>query len=116
MNISLKELKILIDSHDYIEFIFLYKKTNNKDSYQLMIEIPIPNRQGRREKTGSCRRKKHHYTLSTTVSKEIRLFKDLDTGKRYIESLVPALTKFTVLLNNDKNDKNEENEENEEKQ
>ncbi|MBL4567283.1 MAG: hypothetical protein JKY85_04585 [Porticoccus sp.] len=84
-----KQLKILITANENLTVSFQLlkkeKKANEKDSYGLVIGL------AGNEKTQT-------FVLFTTQSKEIRKFRDLDLGKKFIQNLIPEIKRFEIII------------------
>jgi hypothetical protein len=90
MNIEEKTLRALAVAMDDLLFTFQLIKnptnTTKKDSYELYIEVPVKQEQFTK------------YRLITTQNKDIRPFKDLDFGKKFIQKLSPKTKRFSVVI------------------
>ncbi|MBL4753686.1 MAG: hypothetical protein JKY52_08875 [Flavobacteriales bacterium] len=76
-----KQLKILITANENLKVSFQLpkkeKKANEKDSYGLIIGL-----------AGNAK----------TQSKDVRKFRDLDLGKKFIQNLIPELKRFEIII------------------
>lgn len=85
-----RDLKIIAKAREDLVFTFKLieqpEGVNRKDSYALYIEIP------------AAQKEDYLRFALITQSKEIRIFKDLDLGKNYIQKIAPATQQFNVVI------------------
>jgi len=83
-----KQLKALVMGRTDLSMAFqlLANSPEGKNHYALVTTVPL----GRKES--------HRFVLYTAQSKEIRRFKDLDYGRRFVQKLNPVLERFNTII------------------
>lgn len=89
MKIEEKELRILVGAREDLAFSFqqieaVGSEDKPNQGYALIITT-----------SGKI---KQNYVLYTTISKEVRRFKDLRIAQRFIQKLKPNITGFNVII------------------